>query len=156
MSRITVELAAGNIEYLTKHGAVEVRAQDATGGEWAVRLTRTKDGGVTVELAPVLDWAVRVEGVSVGSARGDDPAEAAREALRAAEVTHLPEAVCVQIGRDGEAWVMFTLDGKAYCVPQAQFGAEVEKSGRWVDARARRGREIDALHAELRKAAGRK
>jgi len=153
VSRITVELAAGNIEYLAAHGAVEVRAQDAAGGEWAVRLTRAKDGSVMIDLAPVLDWLVRVEGVPVGSARGDDPAEAAREALREAEVTHLPEAVCVQIGRPGEAWVMFTLDGKAYCVPQAKFGAEVEKSGRWVDARVRRLREIDALRAELRKVA---
>lgn len=157
MRGITVELAAETLERLAADGAAEVRAVGGDGSEWAVRLTRHPETrAVTVVLAPVLDWMIRVEGVPVGSARGDDPAEAAREALRAAEVTSLPEAVCVQIGGPGEAWVMFTLNGRAYLVPQAQFGAEVERSGRWVDARARRGREIEALQADLRKAAGKK
>lgn len=61
MNRITVELAAGNLDYLAKHGVVHVHAHDAAGGTWAVRLRRAKDGGVAIVLAPIRQRAPRTK-----------------------------------------------------------------------------------------------
>lgn len=135
--------------------------KDSMGGQWKVEADR--EGNLT--LSEVAAWAVRIEGILVGKSFIEDPAEAVRAVFAASGLHSLPEAVAVFALEDldghtqtdrlsPEEWVIFTLGGEAYKVPRQQFGEEVEKSTRWVQARQAKRHEIDALMLELKKLGG--
>lgn len=150
--QVKVEFSEDVLERLKGEEPVEIEAEDGEGNRWAVWMQRDVDRKVvTLSLEPLAPWNVRMEGFAIGSAHGSDPAEAAREALRAAEITSLPEAVLVQAERAGESWAVFTLDGQAYCVPQNQFNTQIAPGGQWTNARSKQSRNIETLKAELKK-----
>lgn len=150
--QVTVEFEESALERLKGEEPVEIEAEDGEGDRWLVRMQRDADRKtVTLSLEPRAPWNVRMEGFAIGSAYGVNPGEAAREALRASEITSLPEAVLVLAERGGEVWAVFTLSGRAYCVPHRQFNSEIVTSGEWTNARTKQSQQIEALKAELKK-----
>ncbi len=150
--QVSVEFSQDVLEHLRGEEPVAIQAEDGEGNRWNVHLQRDADRGVVVlRMSEQPAWNIAIEGVQVGSGPGADPQEAAREVLRASEITSLPEAVAVQVSRPGESWMVFTLGSQAFCVSQRQFNEEVVESGQWVTARQKKKREIDALQQELRK-----
>lgn len=149
---VSVEFAEDVLTRLRGEEPVEIEAADADGERWMLRMQRDADREVVVlSLEALAPWSVRLEGFAVGSAHSADPAEAAREALRQADITSLPQGVLVTAEREGEAWAVFTLNNQAYCIPKKQFAAEVEPSGQWTNARAKQNKAIAALRDELKK-----
>lgn len=149
---VSVEFAEDVLDRLRGEEPVEIEAADTAGERWMVRMQRDADrGAITLSLEALAPWNIRMEGFSVGSAHSADPAEAAREALRRADITSLPEAVLVLAEREGESWAVFTLSGQAYCIPHRQFSEQVETSGQWTNARTKQSKNLEALKAELKK-----
>jgi len=162
---LKIEIKQAALRKLVESGKpVEVLIVEESGVQWhgtinAIRVTdigpKGEDGpsalaGLFIELTERLPWTIALEGVVIGTAGGEDPAEAVREALRHAGVTSLPEAVEVRASRGTEAIVVFTLEGRAFKVPAQEFAADVARSTRWVQARQAKRPEIDALQRELR------
>jgi len=162
MRRIAFRIEGEDLVRFMAGEAVEARGVDSVGARWSLSLRsapaepgeapRVVD--VAVEEAPT--WAVLIGGHVIGHETHEEPGEAVREAFSAAGLSSLPEAVEVVARRDdtGESWVVFTLDGEAYCVPFAEFAADVLKSDRWTGAQRTKRTEIDALMAEIRSLAG--
>lgn len=107
--------------------------------------------GITLVLTEIADWTIYVEGREIGTASHPDAGEAVRLAFRAAGLTSMPEGVEVKAQGQHDAFVVFTLDGRAFCVTHKEFVDEVMKSSRWTLARQAKRAEIDALGIELGK-----
>lgn len=149
---VSVEFPENVLDRLKGEELVEIEAEDAAGERWMLRMQRDADRStVVLSLEALAPWNIRLEGFAVGSAHSADPAEAAREALRQAEITSLPQGVLVIAERAGEAWAVFTLNNQAFCVPQKQFNEEVEPFGQWINARAKQNKAIATLKDELKK-----
>lgn len=124
---------------------------DATGGHWAYSIKRGMNF-LEVIVGEMAKWTVRLEGFMIGEVSGTEPAESVRELLKVSGITSLPEAIPVFANSEIEGnFVVFTLNGKAYCASKKQFGEEVEKSSEWIGARQVKRMEIEALIAELQK-----
>jgi hypothetical protein len=149
------KLEAEDLKRFMEGEAVEAKGADGAGVRWTLGLRR-KDDGLVVEAEEAPFWSILIGGHVIGHANHEVPAEAMREAFAEAGLSSLPEAVEVVVRRhdDGESWVIFTLEGDAYCVPHAQFVAEVAGSDRWISAQQTKRQEIDALMAEVKAAVG--
>jgi len=137
-----------------KKGVVKA-VRDSRGRMWEVaREMVGKEGEEQTEmlvLNEVPRWTIFIEGIVIGKDDHPNPAEAVRETFQKAGLQSLPEAVVVKaIEESGETYMVFTLDGRAYCEPQDRF-VEVEKSSNWTKARTAKRPEIDALIRDLRK-----
>jgi len=156
MRKVVFKIEAEDLQSFMTGESIEVKGRDSAGIPWTMALRpniegETQELDVEVEESP--SWAILIGGHVIGHANHDDPAEAVREVFAEAGLSSLPEAVEVLARRDdeGEAQVIFTLDGKAYSVPQGQFLAEVAKSDRWIQAQQAKRTEIDALMDEIKK-----
>lgn len=145
------------IDLAVAGGSDTLTVVDTAGRPWVVTPVQAEDGalvGLTLDEIPL--WDLALEGVQLGTALGEDPADAAALALRDAGINSLPEAVAVQMSPHsssvgaGDAVVVFTLGGTPYQLTQARFNAEMLKSTRWVSARQKHQRQIDALREELK------
>jgi hypothetical protein len=135
--------------------SVEARGRDSVGVLWAVALRPAKNEDAfeaKIEFEEMPTWAILIGGHVIGYENHEKPEEAVREAFASAGLTSLPEAVEVVARRDdtGESWVIFTMGGAAYCIPHAQFVAEVMKSDQWTGTQRTKRAEIDALMAEIK------
>ena len=157
MRKVVFKIEAKDLQRFMEGEAVEAKGRDSVGIRWTLALRPVGEeeefaAEADVEEAPT--WAILIGGRVIGYANHEEPAEAVREAFADAGLSSLPEGVEI-IAREegGAAWAVFTLDGKAYCVPQAQFLAEVAKSDRWVSTQQAKRTEIDALMDEIKKLA---
>lgn len=142
------------LEIVAEGGALSLAAEtlvDSSGHPWTAVLDAS---GSVIVLRKIPLWDLAIEGVQLGTALGDDPGDAAAEALRDAGVGGLPEAVAVRLTPHGEAGngvMVFTLGGQAYQIDQARFNAEIAGTTRWTAARQKHKRQIDALRDELKR-----
>jgi hypothetical protein len=150
--KIRVDLAAEG----GKVGLMEETFVDSSGRPWAAAPVVANDVMVAIELTEIPMWDLAIEGVQLGTALGDDPADAAALALRDAGVNSLPEAVAVRMSLHGaeigagNAVMVFTLGGQAYQLEHARFNQEIANSTRWTAARQKNERQITALRDELK------
>jgi hypothetical protein len=152
--RVSVEFSETVLAHLKGEEPVTIHAQEAdTNQLWEIHLQRDADRQVIMlhmRLQPA--WDIRIEGIVVGQAQGTDPVEAARRTLQTAGITSLPEAVAVQVvDPEGQSIMVFTLGNQAFQMPQKRFNEEVVGTTRWISARQKKKREIDALRQELQK-----
>jgi len=145
------------IDLVALGGSDEQIVVDSVGRPWVLTPVHQDGALMGVQAAEIPLWDLAIEGVQLGTAVGEDPADAAAVALRDAGVNSLPEAVAVRLslhGADigaGNAVMVFTLGGQAYQLDHARFNQEIEGSTRWTAARQKNARQIDALRAELKK-----
>jgi hypothetical protein len=139
------------LERLTGEG-VNLELTDSEGTRWKFVMEGGEDNAVSISLEEVPTWLVHIEGHFIGMAANEDAGEAVRTVFQNAGLTSLPEAVEARaIGEDGSTSMVFTLEGKAYCVPLKQFANEVVKTSNWITARQARRPEIDALMEEIKR-----
>jgi len=160
MRRVVFKIEAEDLRAYMAGERVEAKGRDNAGIRWSLLLRKeplpSEDAEgenpmeVIVEECPT--WAILIGGHIIGYANHEDPAEAVREAFADAGLSSLPEGVEIVARRDdeGTAFVVFTLDGKAFCTPHAQFLAEVVKSDRWISTQQAKRTEIDALMDEIK------
>ena len=155
MRKVVFKIEAEDLQSFMLGEPIEAKGFDSAGIRWILSLHpkvegETQELEVEVEEAPT--WAILIGGHIIGYANHENPAEAVRGAFAEAGLSSLPEGVEIVARQEGgDAWTVFTLDGKAYCVPQVQFLAEVVKSDRWVAVQQTKRTEIDALMDEIKK-----
>lgn len=154
MRRVVFKIEAEDLQRFMLGESVEAKGRDDVGIRWGLRLRpeiEGEDQGLEVEVEEAPTWAILIAGHVIGYANHEEPAEAVREAFSDVGLSSLPEGVEIIARQEGgESWAVFTLDGKAYCVLQAQFLAEVAKSDRWVSTQQAKRTEIDALMGEIK------